>query len=1002
MTKSRMKNKFDNMTINLSKCQKFANLQNFRYYINMSDEVENELLFLVAKFLTGRFPEIAEVFIKECEKKKLFPSRIFAKNPSFAMLDKEILPGIPNDQLLHMIKQAIPQSNYPSILNAGKLEIKPINPNDMTMYNIFRSVSPLKDFNPCLRISGHFDKCFCIKIDRSSQFLITAADDFVIKIWKLPEVVLIKSFVRLHHHEITELGIHPANKMFASSGYDGIINIFSLKELKLIKTLNLHCYVYSILFSPCGNYLAAACKGGKVIIYKIVGDDVEEYLSFNKMERDPSWLSFSPGGQFLSVAGDEGLIYVIHVGMKLITRLDGHSKNVTYIDFSKSSSNRFISLSDKERCVKIWTANQDIWGELHNLVPKSSNNTRSQLVKCCWNADNTRIFAIAKQYLYAWDSNTRKLVSVCSHENFLDNCQCIAANPVYPNIVFVGTDIGCASIWDIETRTILSGHVILDGCAINDAVWSDDGSSLYTVDECGGITKFCNIERSNFPTTEMFFTEEIFENVFDENQTIMDSHNVPLEPQPSKPNIKNMHISLIQPTVDSIIEAEEKNLSAVWRRHGSLPLSDLMLRAASEIAPEDVKIFEEEEEDNLVISDHKIYDLETPISNRSESIKQRTVDNSDYEEKVVSKSNPKKANGYVDDEASEDSYYNESNIDEPEGPIDDFDNEELEGPIDDFDNEDLEGYDDDEELEELENSHDSEMDDFIVNTSDDDYDRRRNKTRIDEDDDLLDSSPPPQRKKLRRQTLKQLSSSDGWDDDVQTQYSKQDSDFELSDEESQKSKKKKSNKNKIESDFEFSDEESQKHEKKQKRLTKADDDELELSDEENNKKERKNLRQTDDDNFELSDEFDNKKNDDGKHRKKHKIHKEDVDDEFELSDEENHDESELKVDLSQIERNEEEPTRKKRRRRRHRSQSENPSQDPEFQPPTSTETSGDATPRREHRHRSRHSNEDEILSTQEFVVPDSPQIKRHKSKIDDDEFELEDSPVRATRHRHRD
>ena len=147
----------------------------------MSQEVRRELYFLIAKYLKEQFPELGEQFIKECEEKRLFPSRVFIKNPSFETLDEKILTGIPDDQLMRLILLACPKSQFPSLFFNDAQKTPETPKADLLIYNIGQPTQEFPDFAPHRRISGHFEACYCLAVDNTSQVLITGADDYVIK-----------------------------------------------------------------------------------------------------------------------------------------------------------------------------------------------------------------------------------------------------------------------------------------------------------------------------------------------------------------------------------------------------------------------------------------------------------------------------------------------------------------------------------------------------------------------------------------------------------------------------------------------------------------------------------------------------------------------------------------------------------------------------------------------------------------------------------------------------
>ena len=524
----------------------------------MSQEVRRELYFLIAKYLKEQFPELGQEFIKECEAKHLFPSRVFIKNPSFETLDEKILTGIPNDQLMRLILLACPKSQFPSLFFNEAQKIPELTKADLITYNIDQPIQDFPTFAPHKRIAAHFEACYCLAVDNTSQIIITGADDYVIKIWKIPELILIHSITRMHDKEITEIAIHPQNHIFASSSYDGKICIFSLHKGEFIREIQFDVPIHALRFSPCGRYLAAAAGGGLIKVFTIDGDEINLLFEFS-LEKDCAWLSFSPCGNFLAVSADEGILVVANIEEQQIVKLDGHKKTPDFVFFSKTSPNSIISIATKERGLKKWVVDDSLWGRCFNFSTKCITNIKNRLVACCWNADDSRICAISQNYIFAWDSLTRKNVSICTHPTFTDHCSSIAANPVFPSVVFVGTQSGMASIWDIEKGELINGFAVENG-KINDAVWSKDGRSVYSVDQCGGITAYQCGTTGRLTTTQMFFPREIEDPIEgSENNTIVDSQGHPLDVQPKRYTLDDLNLNVKDIKFpESLLNQEEK------------------------------------------------------------------------------------------------------------------------------------------------------------------------------------------------------------------------------------------------------------------------------------------------------------------------------------------------------------------------------------------------------------------------------------------------------------
>ena len=568
----------------------------------MTDAFDSELYFLIAKFLKERFPQIGDLFIKECEQNKLFPSRIFIKNPSFKTLDSKILTGIPNDQLVRLIRSACPKSQFPSLFfhesvneTGTNTENSGIKEADVISYNLGLPVNELHNIYAYQRIIGHFDKCYCICIDMTSHVLITGADDGIIKIWKVPEMKLIKSFPRIHYKEISEIVVHPSNKYFASCSLDGTINIFSLTKGTLLKSFDMNVQVHSLRFSPCGRYLACACDNGIVQIFNIhaESDEFSEYYHIS-IKKDCSWLSFSPCGQLLAISADNGMLCILQIYMRQIVILNGHSDNISvdFVHFAHTKATTLISLATKEKGLKSWTCNGSLWGKVANFSTRTQagRSTKSKLVSCTFNCDDSKVIGISHMNIFVWDANTHKQTNIMQMPFYTEHCSCLAANPMYPTIIYVGTNDGYSSIWDIQTGEVLSYFRVREGGRINDAVWSRDGTIVYCVDEYGGITEAKTCNSTTCPSTQMFFPCELYDEVptKDNTRMVVDAEGIALEPQPKIWKLQEMKLECFISRRTKEQEDAEKQIKFMWQKIGSIPFSDYT----------EIHVIEEEDEED--------------------------------------------------------------------------------------------------------------------------------------------------------------------------------------------------------------------------------------------------------------------------------------------------------------------------------------------------------------------------------------------------------------------
>ncbi|XP_077261446.1 coronin isoform X2 [Temnothorax americanus] len=121
-----------------------------------------------------------------------------------------------------------------------------------------------------------------------NQRLAVACDDGIIRLWEIPESGLAeptnepKHIIEAHTDKIYLIKFHPlASNVLASASYDMTVKIWDLSLLSSTETaiakitLTGHTdQIFSLAWSPCGQYLASACKDGKLRIYKPRSSDV--------------------------------------------------------------------------------------------------------------------------------------------------------------------------------------------------------------------------------------------------------------------------------------------------------------------------------------------------------------------------------------------------------------------------------------------------------------------------------------------------------------------------------------------------------------------------------------------------------------------------------------------------------------------------------------------------------------------------------------------------------
>ncbi|KOC65257.1 Coronin-7 [Habropoda laboriosa] len=161
-----------------------------------------------------------------------------------------------------------------------------------------------------------------------NQRLAVACDDGMIRLWEIPESGLVeptnepKHTIKAHTDKIYLIKFHPlSSDVLTSASYDMTVKIWDLTFLSSYEaaaakiTLTGHTdQIFSLAWSPCGQYLASTCKDGKLRVYKPRSSDVPVKTGKGPVGTRGARVVWALKGQFLVVIGfdkvSERQIYV--------------------------------------------------------------------------------------------------------------------------------------------------------------------------------------------------------------------------------------------------------------------------------------------------------------------------------------------------------------------------------------------------------------------------------------------------------------------------------------------------------------------------------------------------------------------------------------------------------------------------------------------------------------------------------------------------------------------
>ncbi|OYW81363.1 MAG: hypothetical protein B7Z26_05170, partial [Asticcacaulis sp. 32-58-5] len=127
----------------------------------------------------------------------------------------------------------------------------------------------LSQFRVLYTVSGHMmNPAYCCVFDQTGRYLLTGADDYLVKIWDVEKGQLIKT-CKGHMGYISLVAVSPDNSLFASACTMGTIRIWRLCDGLCLQVFKHQAAVNWIKFDRTSCALASASDDGQCIVWDL-------------------------------------------------------------------------------------------------------------------------------------------------------------------------------------------------------------------------------------------------------------------------------------------------------------------------------------------------------------------------------------------------------------------------------------------------------------------------------------------------------------------------------------------------------------------------------------------------------------------------------------------------------------------------------------------------------------------------------------------------------------
>lgn len=124
------------------------------------------------------------------------------------------------------------------------------------------------------RTLGHLESVYCVLFDRSGKYIITGADDHLLKLWSAIDGRLLCTF-RGATAAITDIAVNLDNTLLAAGSLNHIIRVWNLQTASPVAVLCGHTgRITSVNFCPSPEehlqYLVSTSSDGSVAFFSYV------------------------------------------------------------------------------------------------------------------------------------------------------------------------------------------------------------------------------------------------------------------------------------------------------------------------------------------------------------------------------------------------------------------------------------------------------------------------------------------------------------------------------------------------------------------------------------------------------------------------------------------------------------------------------------------------------------------------------------------------------------
>ncbi|XP_049883065.1 bromodomain and WD repeat-containing protein 3 [Pectinophora gossypiella] len=348
------------------------------------------------------------------------------------------------------------------------------------------------------RTLGHLSAVYCVVFDRTGRYVLTGADDLLVKVWSAIDGRLLAT-LRGAGAEITDACVSSDGALLACGSVERLVRVWCLRSAAPRAVLAAHAgTITSVHWAPGARsdvrWLASTSTDGSVAFWTCSADG--QFLSqpvqyVERMRPGACHMicaAWSAGGSFLAAGSADHHVRVYMVQdnapPRRVLEVAVHGDAVDSLAWAHRGL-RFLSGS-KDGCAAVWTLHATQWR--HQLLacgplPGAAPDKKNKVTMVCWDASDAYILtAVSDNTVRVWCARTCTQTRALSGHR--DEAYVLEAHPALAGVVLSAGHDGQLLVWHAPSGELLSrfhNHIPGQGDgAIFDAKWGGPTSIAAT------------------------------------------------------------------------------------------------------------------------------------------------------------------------------------------------------------------------------------------------------------------------------------------------------------------------------------------------------------------------------------------------------------------------------------------------------------------------------------------------------------------------------------------